>query len=314
MSELPGRSCPMSYRYGPEAIATSPEQVAETLYVIGGLYGNLPALEAITALAVRERGSVTLCFNGDFNWFNVDDGSFMTVNNTVLNHHAMLGNVEAELITSDNEAGCGCSYPDGVDTGIVERSNQIHARLKSTALRHPETIEVLRRLPMLRRYRVGSSTIGVVHGDAHSLSGWDFDVTALDDRQNHDRIVKSFRQAAVDIFASTHTCLPALRRYVVDGKSRLVVNNGAAGMPNFSGDQRGLITRIGVQAAVCKPIYSQRIGNTHVDAIAVEYDHARWRSQFLRNWPTDSPAWVSYFDRIERGPDFSIENACLVEN
>lgn len=314
MKQLPGRSCPMSYRYEPEAIATSPEQSAEILYVIGGLYGNLPALETIEALAGCERSPVTLCFNGDFNWFNVDDDSFMAVNNAVLAHHAMLGNVEAELMAADDDAGCGCAYPDDVDADIAERSNRIHARLKVTALKHPKIINALRRLPMLRRYRVGNSTIGVVHGDAHSLSGWDFDVTALDDGKNRDRIVDSFRQAAVDIFASTHTCLPALRSYMVDGTSRVVINNGAAGMPNFSGDQRGLITRISLKAAVCEPIYSQRVGNTHVDAIAIDYDHARWQSQFQRNWPAGSPAWISYIERIEGGPEFSIEKACLAIN
>jgi hypothetical protein len=37
----------LRYRYGPAALAHAPEQTAETLYVVGGLYGNLPALAAI---------------------------------------------------------------------------------------------------------------------------------------------------------------------------------------------------------------------------------------------------------------------------
>ncbi len=64
----PGRSCPLHYRYTPEALAREPDLRAATLYVIGGLYGNWPALEAITALAEQERDPVTLVFNGDFNW------------------------------------------------------------------------------------------------------------------------------------------------------------------------------------------------------------------------------------------------------
>lgn len=35
-----GRVCPVRYRYGPGAIAGAPERLAETVYVIGGLYGN----------------------------------------------------------------------------------------------------------------------------------------------------------------------------------------------------------------------------------------------------------------------------------
>ena len=88
----------MRYRYGPAALAHAPEQTAETLYVVGGLYGNRPALAALRQLAAQEPGPVRLCFNGDFNWFNVDDAGFAAVNRAVLEHDACLGNVEAELV------------------------------------------------------------------------------------------------------------------------------------------------------------------------------------------------------------------------
>ncbi len=54
MREPPGRVCPLRYRYGPAALAEAPERVAETLYVIGGLYGNRPALDAVEALAAAQ--------------------------------------------------------------------------------------------------------------------------------------------------------------------------------------------------------------------------------------------------------------------
>ena len=111
MSKQTGRTCPLHYRYGAEAIARLPTVEAETLYVIGGLYGNLPALDAIEAIAAQEAGPVTLVFNGDFNWFNVDDAGFAEINRRVLAHHAIVGNVEAELGVDGNAAGCGCAYP-----------------------------------------------------------------------------------------------------------------------------------------------------------------------------------------------------------
>ena len=52
----------------------------------------------------------------------------------------------------------------------------------------------------------------------------------LDDPANAARIERSFAEARVDVFASSHTCLPALRRF----DRGLVINNGAAGMPNFA--------------------------------------------------------------------------------
>jgi len=70
----PGRGCPLHYRYSPSDLACAPELAAETLYVIGGLYGNLPALDQIAAVAADEPRPPLLVFNGDFNWFNIDRG------------------------------------------------------------------------------------------------------------------------------------------------------------------------------------------------------------------------------------------------
>src|SRR5689334_23228841 len=90
--QRPGRNCPLHYRYAPADLARAADFSVETLYVIGGLYGNGPALEAVLALAAQEITPVTLCFNGDFNWFDIDDAGFRAINNEVLRHHALRGN------------------------------------------------------------------------------------------------------------------------------------------------------------------------------------------------------------------------------
>ena len=303
----PGRCCPVRYRYGPGAIAAAPEGSAETLYVIGGLYGNLQALDAIEAMAAAESGPVRLCFNGDFNWFNVDDAGFRAINERVLRHDAILGNVEAEFGQPSDEAGCGCAYPEGVDQGVVERSNQIHARLKQTALRHPGLLKKIAALPMVARYvvqcGVGSVRVGVVHGDAEALAGWRFDPPVLDDPREQAWRDAAFREAKVDVFASTHTCLPATRRY----GDRVVSNNGAAGMPNAQGARFGILTRIGDRPSPHKPLFGCKVGGAWVDSLAVQYDVARWEEAFLRNWPEGSAAWLSYFGRIVHGPEFHLQ-------
>lgn len=301
----PGRACPIRYRYGAAAIARAPESRTETLYVIGGLYGNLPALDAIETMARAEPGPVTLCFNGDFNWFNVDDAGFRAINERVLRHDAILGNVEAELGADSDDAGCGCAYPDWVDQGTVERSNQIHAALKRTAARHPDLLARLTGLAMIARYRVGGARIGVVHGDAESLAGWRFDAGALDDPEQHDWRADAFAQADVDVFASTHTCLPATRSYD-HGATKVIANNGAAGMPNVSNARFGILTRIAATPSPHPRLYGQYLGGTRIDALAIRYDDAEWRKRFLANWPEGSSAWLSYFDRIANGPAHSL--------
>ncbi len=239
-SDAPGRSCPLRYRYGAAAIARAPQRVADVLYVVGGLYGNLAALDALDALVAAETQPPRICFNGDFHWFDCDDAAFDEVCRRVLAHDATQGNVEAELDGATGDAGCGCAYPAHVDAGVVARSNRIHARLKATAARHPLWLARLAALPMFARYRVGGCQVGVVHGDAHSLAGWDFDAPALADAARQPALRAAFATAGVDLFASTHTCTPALHcvRDIAPaagdaGRDGWVVNNGAAGMPNF---------------------------------------------------------------------------------
>lgn len=305
MSEQAGRVCPLRYRYGARAIARLPNIEAETLYVVGGLYGNLTALDAIEAMAADEPGPVKVIFNGDFNWFNVDDAGFVDVNRRVLSHHAILGNVEAELGTDGDAAGCGCAYPEHVDSAVVDRSNRIHRRLKATAARYPAIVNALEKLPMVARFLIGGQRVAVVHGDADSLAGWKFDAAALGASQNQAWLADAFRHAETDIFASTHTCLPALRRF----DAGLIANNGAAGMPNFSGQPCGLLTRISTRRAHVKALYGALQHGVYIDALPIHYDQDAWMARFLANWPEGSDAWLSYFDRIQNGPAYHLDDA-----
>lgn len=304
----PGRICPTRYHYGAAAIAAAPERGAQTLYVIGGLYGNLPALDAIEAMAKAEPGPVTLCFNGDFNWFNVDDAGFRAINRRVLEYSFIAGNVEAELGADSVDAGCGCAYPESVDDGMVDRSNRIHATLRRTAARHADLLARLEESALALRWRVGELRIGVVHGDADSLAGWRFDPLRLDDPAERTWQTAAFAAAGVDMFASSHTCLPALRRFDYSGE-KLVANNGAAGMPNFANARHGILTRVGVAPSPHVPLYGCCLRGAHIDALAIRYDHEAWQRQFLANWPPGSPAWQSYFKRIVDGPDYTLQQA-----
>ena len=305
----PGRVCPLRYRYDASAIGRVEPRTAQTLYVIGGLYGNVPALDAIEQMAAAESTVPTLCFNGDFNWFNIADAQFTEINRRVLAHDAIQGNVEAEFDVESDDAGCGCAYPANVDSGVVERSNVIHAQLKATARRHPELAARIGRLPMFARYQVGDCHVGVVHGDADSLAGWRFDVSELDDASAAPWLQSAFAQANVDVFASTHTCLPAMRRFArVDKTSDehgWVVNNGATGMPNFSAELSGLCTRIALTPSPHETVHEVQVAGAYVSLLPVRYDEARWHNDFLQQWPEGSPAWLSYWQRITHGTTFS---------
>jgi hypothetical protein len=306
----PGRSCPLHYRYQASELAGDTPIAADTLYVIGGLYGNLPALAALMALADLEHAPPTLVFNGDFNWFDIDPAGFEAVNSEVLRHAALRGNVETELAGDEAAAGCGCGYPDWVGDAEVERSNQIMQMLRHTARLFPAIRSRLAALPMHLAAEVGGVRIAIVHGDARSLAGWDYAHELLADPAHCRRIAGDFDAAAARIIASSHTCRPAIREFATANGRAVLINNGAAGMPNFTQTRHGVITRISTQPAAGRDaLYGARIDHVHVDALPLRYDHVRWLKQFSANWPEGSAAHTSYFRRITSGPPYDIAKA-----
>lgn len=310
----PGRSCPLHYRYAPVDLARTGDIDANCIYVAGGLYGNVPALDAIDALAAAESTPPLIVFNGDFNWFNVDDSGFEALNRRVLGHCALRGNVETELATDDPAAGCGCGYPEFVNDADVERSNRIMERLRQTSVSHPATRRKLGALPMFRTAIVGAVRIAIVHGDCESLAGWGLSQEALTEPDQQIRVENWFHAARVDVIASSHSCLPIMMDFATHHGIGIAVNNGAAGLPNFEGTQHGVITRIGVAPSPPQPLYGTRIGDVHIDALAVHYDEERWKSDFDRNWPVGSPAHLSYAQRIAQGPHYRLQDACRLRD
>ena len=129
-----GRMCPVDYFYAPAVFDRPPEITADILYVVGGLYGNSFALEAIERLAEREPAPVTIVFNGDFHWFDAEPAWFDEVERGAQRHVAIRGNVETEIARQgDVGAGCGCAYPESVSDEFVSRSNDILGDLRLAA-------------------------------------------------------------------------------------------------------------------------------------------------------------------------------------
>lgn len=301
-----GRVCPLDYVYAPSVLARAPDFSCDVLYAVGGLYGNHAALKTVLDLAAKEQTPPTLVFNGDFHWFDADPDWFADIERGVAPYRALRGNVETEIAREGNiGAGCGCDYPETVDDGVVRRSNEILAQLRTAAT----GTERLRALPMHLVAQVGSLRIGVVHGDAQSLAGWQFAQAALDDPRQQawrDDIASASR---IDVFASTHTGEAALRDFTLPPRRLTIVNNGAAGMPNFAGTRFGVITRIATTLPPHRPLYGLARNDVRIDALPVVYDRDAFAARFLRRWPQGSTAYKSYWRRIDRGPDFTLAQA-----
>jgi hypothetical protein len=300
--------CPLDYGYAPSVFARTADFQAEAVYVVGGLYGNLAAFDTIRTMAAAEPAWPQIVFNGDFHWFDAEPEWFAAIERTVAPYRALRGNVETEIAREDDiGAGCGCAYPPSVSGDVVTRSNEIIALLRRTM---PRTARArLAQLPMHLVAQVGILRVGIVHGDAAALAGWRFGQNEMDNPKRLDWFGDVQAAAQVDIFASTHTCLAALRDFCLPRGRLTIINNGAAGMPNFSRSQFGVITRIATTPSPHKPLYGVERHGVHIDALAVNYDSDAFLARFLKHWPAGSPACESYHGRIANGPDYLVGKA-----
>jgi len=299
-----GRTCPLAYRYRPEALCAEPETLdADVIYVIGGLYGNPYALDEIERMAREEELQgyrVKLVFNGDFNWFNASDDLFRDINQRVLKHTASLGNVDYELANPNDGAGCGCAYPEFVDQGVVERSNAIMQRLQGIAAECPDIQAQLNALPRYRCLLFGGLKVLVLHGDPESLAGWGLAYEAFAG-DNESELNGWFGRTDADVIACTHTCLPVIWSGEVDGRQRIVANNGSAGMGNLKSDPQGLITRIALGDHDDASLAGLVSIGVSVSLRPVAFDLGAWLAEFDRLWPAGSAAAESYRNRLVSG-------------
>jgi hypothetical protein len=156
---------------------------------------------------------------------------------------------------------------------------------------------------------VAGLRVGIVHGDADALAGWNFSQDQLDNPRRGEWRSDIRAASHIDVFASTHTCLAALRDFVFTAGRLTVINNGTAGMPNFAGSRYGLISRIATTSSPHKPLYGLERDGVYIDAIPLKYDNTAFLDRFLARWPEGSPAHASYYQRIVSEPDYLVAQA-----
>ena len=309
----PASQCVPEFRTGAE-VHQQPEKECSVLYTCGGLYGNVSALEAFGEVVRKdETKQKAVIFNGDFNFLNASRDLWLRLNNNVRDFGAASGseaaaskgNIECELLKPrDAIIGCGCAYPPHVDPGVSERSSEIVRLLHQRAHETDDTATFnwLETLPLTTTYKVGNKKIAVVHGDPDCLNGWSLahDADTLND---NEKLKAYFQRGNFDILASTHTCVAHMA--TVD-QNYVIANNGATGMANFKGSRYGLVTRIAAPQASPSPVepaYGVILQDgTRVDHIPIHFDVDAWfKAHFEPLWGPDSPAAISYANRINHG-------------
>lgn len=302
-----GRVCPVDYRISPEAFSGEPERTCDVLYVVGGLYGNPFALDAVDQLVAEEDGNVLVVLNGDMHWFDKTADNFASIERRAERYLPLVGNVEAELRRQvDVGVGCGCAYPDCTSDDAVSRSNRIHKKLSEVVAARPDLKNLLQGRPSTLTVGVGGKKIAITHGDEQLLGGWSCSRESLVDVLRQDELDSWMEQQGIDVLTTTHTCAPA----AVSLAHGLVINNGAAGLPNFVGQHYGLAARI---ASTPHPdaLFGAQRDSLYVEAVPLRYDHDAYLAWFDELWPAASPAAVSYRSRIAEGPDDRLNHALL---
>ena len=300
-----GRDCPLDYRLDAAAFSGEPVLQCDSLYVVGGLYGNLQALQALQRRLAAEPGA-RVVFNGDMHWFDGNPELFARLEQQLQPYLRLRGNVETELGRADSSAGCGCAYPDSVDQQHVDWSNAIHARLQAAVAQLPGMAARLAALPATALVQVGDQRVAISHGDEQSLAGWQCSHQALQQSARQQALGDWCRRHTVSVLACSHTCTPA----ALAETDWAVINNGAAGMPNFANGHYGLVSRIALTPHPAA-LYRARIGELLIEAIALNYDRDAMLADFDRQWPTGSPAALAYRQRLLQGTATPLAQALL---
>jgi len=288
-----GRDCPLDYRLARDAFAGEPLLQCDTLYVVGGLYGNRQALAALQRRLAAEPGA-RVVFNGDAHWFDRDPLIFAAIEQGLGAHLALRGNVETELGRADDSgAGCGCAYPMSVDDAVVERSNAIQAALAGTVRGLPGVAERLAARAATALVSVGGQRVAVSHGDELSLAGWGCARESLAAPTRQRQLDEWLAANELRVLATSHTC-SAVALNLSHGA---LINNGAAGLPNFAGGRYGLFSRIATTPHAAALYRCQRDG-LFIEALPLNYDHAAFLADFDHQWPATSPAALSYRARV----------------
>lgn len=226
------------------------------LALIGGAYGNVPALRACLEDA-RAAGCRAIAFLGDLVGccghsdevlaLAMEAGDFF-----------IAGNLEREA--ARGSTACGCGYTSAED----ERAScqAMDAVLRSyTAARWNALLDSW---PEVARVQTTAGALLLCHGSPDRQNEFLYDSTTPD-----TRLESWLSQHHADLLACTHTGLPWMRSL---SGGRTAINIGVAGKPDHDGDPA-------VHYAI---IRADEKGGLNAELRRVAYNHPAWCAQLRR--------------------------------
>ena len=236
----------------PKPVARRDASGLTRLAVMGGTYGNLPALHACLQNA-RQAGCDGFAFLGDSTGFCGHSDETIEL---IRRHFPFLvaGNYEQKAVAREED--CGCNYTDPADNCYGGLAHQWAMRSLSDANR-----AWLGTWPDLLRLETAAGPILLCHGSPAQTN--EFLYGSQLDEARLEGWLDQFDAAG---FVCTHSGFPWVRP--LRGE-RFAANGGVVGKPDHDGDP-----------AVHYAVVELRPGAAQEVQIArVEYDHAAWADQ-----------------------------------
>lgn len=224
---------------------------ARRIAVLGGVYGNVPALEACLADAQAQGADLFIC-NGDMT--GCCGHSDRTLE--LLRRHCVIfvaGNHEQQSFAGSET--CACNYADSNDTTCGSVGHQYSLRSLSE-----ENRQWLGTLPELALVHTAAGALLVCHGSPGQTNEFLYE-TELDTKP----LAAWLDLAGARALIATHSGFPWVHRLTGD---RLAINAGVVGKPDHDADP-----------AVHYALLSVSPAGFEVDIRRVEYDAAKWVAQ-----------------------------------
>ena len=238
-------------------------QLTGKVLLFGGVYSNLPALEALIDVAESEGIPPENCIcTGDIIGYCAQpEETIQTFKNWKAK--SIVGNVEIQL--RDDEDDCGCDFREGSRCDNFSQLWYPYAKSKLSK----DSLNYLETLPDHIKFTLGNKTVSVVHGSYFNVSEFIFKSTDWSIK------AKNFEATQSDIIIAGHCGLPFLDQQ--DGK--LWVNPGVIGMPANDGNPN-----------VWYAILDDSEQSTSVNFRKLDYDYKRTNQLMLNGLLPESYA------------------------
>jgi diadenosine tetraphosphatase ApaH/serine/threonine PP2A family protein phosphatase len=236
-------------------IQTHPAQIIRRLAVMGGAYGNVPALEACIRHA-RSSGCDPMAFIGDATGCcgHSDEVLELIRRNFSIR---VAGNHEQQAAAGSAE--CGCNYASAQDERYGCLAHQY--AMNSLSAGNQRWLGVW---PDLALIETAAGKVLLCHGSPDRTNEFLYE-SDLDDK----RLNAWLDQFQAIGFVCTHSGLPWIHRLA---DHRFAVNCGVVGKPDHDGDPAVHYALLEMSQSVVASITIER----------VEYDYRRWANELAR--------------------------------